>query len=95
MIKVVKVVPWINVRLIEIEGMAMNGLVKNVEIADCDKPKGWKRIIVTTNDGKKLASECIEPDAARRNYMVFSLYARKWGKNIFTGEEVAGEVLEE
>lgn len=95
MIKVVKVVPWINVRLIEIEGMAMSGLVKNVEITDCDKPKGWKRIIVTTNDGKKLASECIEPNAAKRNYMVLSLYTRKWGKSIFTGEEVAGEVLEE
>jgi hypothetical protein len=95
LIKVVKVVPWINVRLIEIEGMAMNGLIKNVEVVNCDKPKGWKRIIATAVDGRKLASECMEPDAARRNYMVFTLYAKKWGKSIFTGEEVVGEVLEE
>lgn len=87
--------PWIRVNLIEIEGLAMNGLVKKVEMVDCDKPKGWKKIVVVTHDGKELASECIEPSAAKRNYMVFSLYAKRWGSQIYTGEEVEGEVLEE
>ncbi|GAB6148343.1 hypothetical protein [Stetteria hydrogenophila] len=87
--------PWISVGLIEIEGMAMNGLVESVKLEDCREPKGWKRIVAVDREGRTLASKCIEPEAARRNYMVLTLYSKKWGSLIFSGEEVIGRPEEE
>jgi len=72
----------LNPRLIEIEGMAMNGLIKRVELEDCETPPGWKKIIAYDHEERRLETGCMEPEAARRNYMVLVLYARKWGKMI-------------
>ena len=80
----------ITANVIEIEGLAMNGFIKEVTLDDCDKPPGWIRIKVLTTEGKTLATECMEPDAARRNYMVLSLYVRRWSSLINKGGEVEG-----
>jgi hypothetical protein len=76
--------------IIEIEGMAMNGLVSRVRLEECERPPGWKKIIAETSEGKTLETSCMEPDAAKRNYMVLLLYVRQWGKLVFGGEEVEG-----
>lgn len=86
---------WINVNIVELEGMAMNGLVKELWVEECEKPRGWKRIVARTPDGETMSTGCMEPDAARRNYAVLSLYAKKWGGLIFTGEEVESKPEEE
>ncbi len=86
---------WINVNIIEVEGLAMNGMLEEVRVEDCEKPRGWRRIVARTKDGRLVSTNCMEPDAAKRNYMVLSLYTRKWGSLIFTGEEVYGRPEEE
>ncbi len=79
-----------NPRIIGLEGMAMAGKVARVELEECsDKkfPSEWRRIVATLDDGSKYITGCMEPEAARRNYMVLVLYARNWGKLISWGEE--------
>jgi hypothetical protein len=80
----------LNPKIIELEGMAMAGLLRKAYLKECEDksyPEDWKKIIVETEDGKVLETNCMEPDAAKRNYMVFTLYIRSWGKSISTGEE--------
>ncbi len=72
----------LNPRLIEIEGRAMVGEVVKVELADCETPPGWKKLIAYTVDGDKYETGCMEEEAAKRNFMVLTLYARKWGRMI-------------
>ncbi len=72
----------LNPRLIEIEGKVMIGEAREVRLEECERPKGWKRIVVVFEDGSVESTGCMEEDAARRNYMVFTLYKRKWGKMI-------------
>ncbi len=69
-----------NPRIIELEGMAMTGLLRKVEMVECGKPPGWKKLKVETVEGEQLETNCMEPDAAKRNFMVFTLYIRNWGK---------------
>lgn len=69
-----------NPRIIELEGMAMTGLLRSVRMVDCGKPPGWKKLVVETQEGEELETGCMEPDAAKRNFMVFTLYIRNWGK---------------
>ncbi len=71
-----------NPKIIELEGMAMTGQLSNIVLVDCDRPKGWKKLRVTTLDGEEYETNCMEPDAAKRNFMVFTLYIRKWGKDV-------------
>jgi len=78
----------LNPRVIELEGMAMIGKVKKARMEDCeDFPEGWKRIVAELEDGSVYKTGCMEPDAAKRNFMVITLYSRKWGKLINTGDE--------
>ncbi|MEB3757539.1 MAG: hypothetical protein GSR76_01625 [Desulfurococcales archaeon] len=65
--------------LIKIEGLAMTGFVRNVEIVDCGDSKAKLR--VETIEGNVMETACIEKDAARRNYGVIRLYL-KWSSNI-------------
>jgi len=69
-----------NPRIIELEGMAMTGQLVNVKMESCDRPPGWKKLIVETVDGKHMSTNCMEPDAAKRNFMVFTLYIRNWSR---------------
>jgi len=71
-----------NPRLIELEGLAMTGYLEHVELVECSRPEGWKKLRVKTKEGEVLETGCMEPDAAKRNYMVFLLYIKKWGKLI-------------
>ena len=71
-----------NPNIIELEGMAMVGLLRSVRLEDCDRPKGWKKLVVETVNGEVRETNCIEPDAAKRNFMVFSLYIRNWSRLI-------------
>ena len=79
----------LNPRIIELEGMAMAGLVKNVRLEDCQNfpLEDWKRIVAELEDGSTYSTGCMEPEAARRNYMVIILYTRRWGKLINQGSE--------
>lgn len=69
----------LNPKIIELEGKAQIGLVKEVELVDCEEPEGWKKIIARLRDGSVESTNCMEPDAAKRNYMVMVLYSKKWG----------------
>ena len=71
-----------NPKIIELEGMAMTGFLKNVKMEDCEKPPGWKKLVVSTIENETLSTNCMEPDAAKRNFMVFTLYIRNWAKLI-------------
>jgi hypothetical protein len=68
--------------VIEVEGLAMNGLLKSFRLEDCGKPKGFQRIVAEAVDGRILRTGCLEPDAARREVMVMNLYLRQWSKFI-------------
>ena len=67
--------------LIKIEGLAMSGFIKDVELIKCGD--GRAKLVVLTSDGKRMETACIEKDAARRNYGVIKLYL-KWSKHINT-----------
>ncbi len=80
----------LNPRLIELEGMAMVGMVKRVRIMDCQGVPGkvgYKKLVAELTEGGLYETGCMEPDAAKRNFMVLTLYARRWAKLINTGEE--------
>jgi len=79
--------------IIEIEGMAIVGLVEDVALEDCREPEGWKRIVVVSLDGQVYETRCIEPQAAKRNFMVISSYAKRWSKQI-TGDSEVDSVKE-
>ena len=70
----------VNPGLIEIEGLAMTGHIRGVRLEDCQNPKGWKKIVAESVEGETLETGCMEPDAAKRNFMVQTLYSRNWGK---------------
>jgi len=72
----------LNPKIIELEGMAMTGYLVKVEQEDCDTPPGWKKLVAYDVEGNRHETGCMEPEAAKRNYMVFTLYIRKWGKMV-------------
>lgn len=72
----------LNPKIIELEGKAHIGLVESVRVVDCEEPKGWKRIVAELKDGTTESTNCMEPEAAKRNYMVMVLYSKKWGSII-------------
>ncbi|MFP3143749.1 MAG: hypothetical protein RXQ93_01850 [Caldisphaera sp.] len=76
-----------SLNVIEIEGLAMDGLIKSFTIIQCDKPKEYKKIRAVTFDGREIETACIEPDAANRLAMVMNLYLRNWSKYINWGDE--------
>ncbi|MDP8002736.1 MAG: hypothetical protein ACP5I6_07935 [Caldisphaera sp.] len=71
-----------SLNVIEIEGLAMNGLIKSFNIVQCNKPKEYQKVHIITVEGKELETACIEPDAAQRLVMVMNLYIRNWSKYI-------------
>ena len=75
------------VGLIEIEGLAMNGLLESFSVEDCGKPKGFKYIIARAKDGRTLRTGCMEEEEARRQSLVLNLYIKQWGKFIVQGRE--------
>jgi len=76
--------PLLRVNMIELEGLAMMGEIKRLEVRECKEYKGLnlKEIVVYTKDGRVLGSGCMEESAVRRNYSVLALYAKKWNKDI-------------
>ncbi len=77
----------VNPKIIELEGKAHLGYVERVELVDCESPEGWKKLIAYMRDGGVESTNCMEPDVARRNYMVMLLYSKKWGRLINEGDE--------
>ncbi|AFZ71008.1 hypothetical protein Calag_1294 [Caldisphaera lagunensis DSM 15908] len=71
-----------SLNVIEVEGLAMDGLIKSFNVIDCEKPKGYKKIHAIAFDGREIETACIEPDAANRLTMVMNLYLRNWSKYI-------------
>ena len=73
------------VGLIEIEGLAMNGLLSQFSIEECPGAKGYKRIVAVDVSGRRLATGCIEEEAVNRQALVLNMYLRLWGKLINKG----------
>lgn len=69
--------------VIELEGMAMLGLLRRVELVPCDKPPEWKKIRALDKDGRVYETKCMEAKSAGRNFMVFNIYLRRWARYIF------------
>ncbi|MGC9210496.1 MAG: hypothetical protein ACP5FT_04460 [Acidilobus sp.] len=68
--------------LIEIEGLAMNGLLESFSVEDCERPKGYKFIVARAKDGRTLRTGCMTEEEARRQSMVLNLYIRQWSSLI-------------
>ncbi|GBF09947.1 hypothetical protein apy_16720 [Aeropyrum pernix] len=64
---------------IEVEGLAINGLLKIARLDECDKPQGWLKLVVESLDGEVLETPCAEPEAARRFLAVINSYLNRWG----------------
>ncbi|MEM0366456.1 MAG: hypothetical protein QXO93_05640 [Acidilobaceae archaeon] len=71
-----------NISIIELEGKAIIGLIVDVELEDCSNPSGWKKIIARDRNGTMYETKCIEPQAAKRNFLVISSYASRWSNLI-------------
>ncbi len=71
--------------LIEIEGLAMMGLIVEAMLEDCSEPPGWRRIVAIDREGNAYETKCLEPQAAKRNYMVLNAYIVRWSKSLRTG----------
>ncbi|MCE4608686.1 MAG: hypothetical protein F7B61_07030 [Caldisphaeraceae archaeon] len=82
--------PENSIKVIEIEGLAMNGLIKEYNIIQCEKPKGYKKVHIVTTDGEEMETACIEPDAVQRLVLVINMYVKKWSKYINKGEALQG-----
>ena len=67
------------VGLAEFEGLGIVGFLKDARLERCERPQGWMRLVGVTVDGEKVATKCIEPDAAKRLYAVVSSYLKRWG----------------
>jgi len=81
----------LNPKLIELEGMAMVGQVKKVSMEPCEDsrfPKEWKRLRAILEDDTTYETGCMDPESAKRNYMVLSLYIRNWSKDIIMNKEL-------
>ncbi len=73
--------------LIEIEGLAMNGLLESFSVEDCDRPEGFKYIVARAKDGRVLRTGCMRDDEARRQAMVLNLYMKQWSDIIVQERE--------
>jgi len=73
------------VPLLELEGLALVGLVKEVSLEDCESGFTRKsRIRVVLSDGKSLESECTLYERVVRSYLVLAKYT-KLGRSIGRG----------
>ncbi|BAF34836.1 hypothetical protein APE_2598a [Aeropyrum pernix K1] len=64
---------------IEVEGLAINGLLRSARLEECDNPRGWYRVVAEGVDGEVLKTPCAEEDAARRFLAVVNSYLGRWG----------------
>ncbi|NAZ13320.1 MAG: hypothetical protein GU359_04105 [Desulfurococcales archaeon] len=71
------------VHYLDIEGLAINGLLRKADLIDCEiKPKIRRsKIIVETFDGKIFETECIDYERIVRIWIVIKHY-EKWGRDI-------------
>ncbi|MDM7274715.1 MAG: hypothetical protein P3X22_001125 [Thermoprotei archaeon] len=68
--------------IIELEGMAMAGLLREARLEECPKPEGWKKLVVVDSEGVEYETKCVEDQAARRSFLVFSAYISRWSDYI-------------
>jgi len=64
-----------------IEGMAAWGLIKSIRVEECSSGR-TARVVAGSKDGRMLATECMEKDAARRVATVVRLYLKNWANLI-------------
>ena len=67
------------VQLLDLEGMAMNGLIKDVKIVD--DGKGMAHLVATTVDGKVIETVSDEKGVVAKSYFIILKYI-EWGKYI-------------
>lgn len=83
------------VSLLELEGLALVGLVREVSLEDCEVgPARRSRVRVVLLDGRSLESECMLYERVVRSYLVLTKYVTL-GKSIgkaLTEEEVTERV---
>lgn len=81
--------------LLEVEGLALVGLVKEVSLEDCEVgPTRRSKIRVVLLDGRSLESECMLYERVVRSYLALSKYVTL-GKSIgraLTEEETAKRI---
>lgn len=68
--------------LLDLEGLALNGLVEGVELVDCElKPLRRSRLRVALSDGRQVETECAPYERIVRSYLVILRYI-EFGKLI-------------
>ncbi|MEL9929328.1 MAG: hypothetical protein QXJ51_05875 [Sulfolobales archaeon] len=79
------------VHYLDLEGMALNGLIRKSIMQDCSDSKIRKsKIIVETVSGESIETDCIEYERLVRVWIVIKHY-EKWNKNLV--EKVSEEIL--
>ncbi len=80
------------VTLLDLEGLALNGLVVDVEIVDCGGGTPRRsRLRVKLADGKVVETECGLYERVVRSYLIMKKYV-EFGK-IISGKELSEEVI--
>ncbi|MEM1911480.1 MAG: hypothetical protein QW780_04150 [Sulfolobales archaeon] len=68
--------------LLDLEGLALNGFVKEVELVDCElKTSRKSKLKVKLNDDRLLETECLPYERIARSYLVIVKYL-EFGKFI-------------
>jgi len=79
--------------LLDVEGLALNGFVKEVELVDCELGASRKsRLKVKLFDGRLLETECSPYERVVRSYLVIVKYL-EFGK-IISSKQLDEKVAE-
>ncbi len=79
--------------LLDVEGLALSGFVKGVELVDCElKPFRRSRLRVELVDGRLVETECLPYERVSRSYLVVLRYV-EFGRTI-SGKQLDEETIE-
>jgi len=81
------------VSVLNLEGLALNGLLRDYSIANCDKEDKVK-IIAQTEWNEEVETPCFDKSRLPVIIRLLESY-RKWGKSILTKEVVKPFTIEE
>ncbi|MGC9147985.1 MAG: hypothetical protein ACP5GI_00855 [Sulfolobales archaeon] len=75
------------VHYLDLEGLAINGLIEKVSLEDCNRDNKIRKskILAVTKDGREIETECIDYSRIVRIWIIVKQY-EKWGKQISEGE---------
>ncbi len=67
-------------RLLDIEGLAMTGQLKDVKLVEVCKNKA--KLIAIKDNGEVVESVPVDRNVAAKSYFIVLEYINKWGKEI-------------